>query len=215
MTTENLLLWLDFETTGSIDEGSPMEVGAILTDTDFTPVGTEFHSYIRLPVGFKKEEVDSVVIEMHYQNNLWYDYNNYGGYIYNAGWVDLNLLNWIYDWTLQYKKDHNLQDLHVVLAGEGVSHFDSEFLKRYFPETWTMIKGHDWHHKPTLDISVLRRFFKIAGVPSLIPPDYEGLGLTPHRALDDVKLFICRAQWLQSTLKEITDFYEKQTGKEL
>lgn len=216
--TEYLILWLDLETTGvpleepwdlTGNEPAILEVGAILTDWNLTPVGTEFHALIAPPPNFLGSRLPDAVREMHVESGLLMDVSpesQYPRYLHTDT-VDEHLAMHINDVCSDYDFDVTRieQPYRVMLAGSGVSHYDSRWIKHFLPLTWNCLKGYDNETKPTLDLGVIRRFLTVAGLPHLIAPDFSPAhSLTPHRALDDVKNFIAQAQWYRDTLEAIS-----------
>ena len=161
---DDIVLWLDLETSGSGDDALIFEVGMavtgpgpnfdILASTDIVLAHT-------LPLA-----MDPVVIDMHTKNGLFEEIKTHG---VSAEEAENQISQFIHE-TFGFSKQH------VVLAGSGVGHFDRKFIKRDWP----------WLDKRLAyfcyDVGVLRRFLRMVGITT---PETKTDQLT-HRALDDV-----------------------------
>lgn len=182
MPSDNFVLFLDLECTGTGGEGLVpdadthlLEIGLVMTD--HTPQLKEVdRKNIILPIW--PEEVEAlhpVVLEMHTKNSLLTDCKALAEGLTPderpriLREVDVVLAGWMKQFS---KKSH------IKLAGSGVSHFDRKFIKRdlkFFNSTLT-------HY--ALDIGSTRRQLEIAGVTL---PETKFF-FKSHRAVEDAAL---------------------------
>jgi oligoribonuclease len=171
------ICWIDLECTGSGDEDSIIEVGAVLTDRDFTELDY-YHAVVGVDI--KKYKIDPFVVDMHTRNDLLHDVIFNGVPIEQ---VDAEMVEWIRLFT---KGDH------IPLGGSGVSHYDRKYIKRELPEFDKYLTY--WAY----DVGSLRRYLRLFGFE--IPDRKEGLN---HRALDDIRDHIEEAKQYRNTLRDL------------
>ena len=172
-TLDHPLVWLDLETTGTdIDTCSVLEVAAIITEprAPFRRISDGVFTALVAPAD-GDVAVPYDVVAMHAANGLWLDLAQTAGGT-PAG-VDNALNAWI---------GRNVQGSRVTMAGDGVSTFDLQIVRRVFPKT---AKRFTYY---TLDTSVVRRWMIAAGVPEV------HRSTSAHRAEGDVRNAI---EWAQ------------------
>lgn len=176
MTDLKNIAWIDLETTSSDEhDGSLLEVGAIITDPhlrELTRVST-----LVSPAPGHLDTMPEVVRTMHTESGLLDDLEA----------------------AEPHERPHpthvdsmtrNLLDTHairgqVILAGSGVGHFDSRWIRRHLPRSSSRLTY--W----ALDVGVVRRFLERID-PDLVLHQYPVDG-KPHRALADAELHL--AEW--------------------
>lgn len=179
-------LWLDLETTGT-DEGLDpiIEVGVVLTHvTPLFPAIDSLNRVITPPPAEPDCECGSLVAHrlglnpavrrMHEANGLLAEIA--AGRSYPIAEAEIDILKWL---------DALTAGARVVLAGSGVGHFDRRFLRAQMPGLDRRLV-----HYP-LDVGVIRRFFRVAGVSTAPLSEDES---KTHRALDDVHAHIAEAR---------------------
>lgn len=176
---DDIILWLDLETTGSSDSALVLEVGMALTGPGpkFETLDT-FMAIIN--PGQLEAPMDEVVYQMHTKNGLLADLHVRGetweaATQRMAAWID---------------SAFGRSPQHVVLAGSGVGHFDRKFIRRDWPWLDKRLAYYCY------DVGVLRRFCRMVGIDAGIDQT-----LTPHRALDDVFQHIREARTLLEKIK--------------
>lgn len=175
---DDIILWLDLETTGSGDDALVLEVGMALTGP-----GPKFETLDTFMEVLRHPELPTmvpVVQKMHEDNGLLRDIEVVGKTPDDAA---KRMAQYIGDWF-------GISPQHVVLAGSGVGHFDRKFIRRDWP----------WLDKRlayyTYDVGVLRRFCRMVGIEAGIDQS-----LTPHRALADVDQHIREARRLLEMIR--------------
>jgi oligoribonuclease (3'-5' exoribonuclease) len=189
------IAWLDLETTDS-DEGQRhsaiIEFGVVFTDMKFEPImatqgvvnpalDPSYRKYVNEYDLFEEmtveetldgifQHMDPVVQAMHTKNGLWDEVRQS---VLSQEGADEALL-------VLYQ--NLVPEGRIALAGSGVGHFDSRYLKRFFPRSTERLTH--W----TYDVGVVRRFLRdLAGV-DVAAADPNGLSsgdAKTHRALDD------------------------------
>jgi len=159
------ILWLDLETTGSGDNAAVIEMGAVLTDLDYNVLGTFQRVYSTLVTKYDKEQIAPVVWKMHKGNGLW-DEVAIADLAFHNPDAEEEFLKWL-----------GPDKSHILLAGSGVAHFDRRYIKRDWPKVDKRLTYY------ALDIGVVRRFLKLAGV------EFPQIKDNNHRALSDT--FAC------------------------
>lgn len=193
--TDMNIAWLDFETTGSDErDGSLLEVGVIVT----TPALSELsrRSWLVEPDLDHVATMAKVVRDMHTRNGLLDEIDRKRA-DYLAGRdatpgvltpaeVDAKLAAWLAYWTVRGR---------VILAGSGVGHFDSRWLRLHLPKS-----AKAFTYWP-LDVGVVRRFLITAGVTPHRPaePDTKA-----HRALDDAEDHLAEARHYLAMFRPLT-----------
>lgn len=180
--SDNLLLWLDLETTGS-DEAhdSIIEVGCVLTTSDLVEISAVDYLVKPEPEGLGRLLQNPVVRRMHSANGLL-DLILAGDGI-RPHESARDLLAWL---TL-----NGAEASRTVLAGSGVGHFDRRFLKRWMPQVDRFLRY--W----PIDMSTIRRAHAMwVGTTVSNANDAK-----THRALDDARCHLdearaFRALWL-------------------
>lgn len=159
--TDKLYAWLDLETTGSDErQDKILEIGIAISGLDFHPVAT-----FERVIGITQHARDAAPVrvrEMHDANGLWAEAMASTNEI---DVVDRDCWAWL-------RKHSPIAQL--ILAGSGVGHFDSRFLRQWMPATARCLTY--W----TMDVGVIRRFLPLCGID--VPPAEDG---KPHRALAD------------------------------
>lgn len=157
------ILWLDLETTGlDPNHEDVLEVAAILTDRDLTPVA--WTERVVECDGSRLDEMDDWCKKTHGESGL----------------VDACLgptavpLGKAEDAVIALLEAHATPGEPIYLAGNSI-HFDRSFIKRHMPRLDKAL------HYRMLDVSSLKIAWRdVLGIP-------EEKGAAAHRALDDVK----------------------------
>ncbi len=171
MPRDDVILWLDLETTGNHSTDEIIEIGLALTDNDLSIIDA-FKRVIKPSAwGFKRIEDNSVVKSMHEESGLLDDLYKVTTIAnpFAMADVDLEILEWL-------KNAAGSSREHIPFAGSGVVHFDRKYITRDLPRFDSRITY--WAY----DVGVLRRTWELLGMP---PRDGEMI-LKTHRALDDV-----------------------------
>jgi oligoribonuclease len=168
--------FIDLETTHSDEQaGSILEVGLIITDENFDEIHAQ--DWIVRPARGHLDQMPDVVRDMHQYSGLLAALAT--GRSSLCEHVDVDISNAL--------DEHRLVDHQFILAGSGVGHFDSRWIRLHLPKTARQLTY--W----TIDVGVLRRFLEfVVGVDLGEPPD------KPHRALDDARLHLDEARRYRS-----------------
>lgn len=225
------LCWVDLETTGSDKNSLVLEIAVVITDDNLKVLfqSTEMIHHeniietgVRLfkspnPLEGPAIKIPEVVNQMHYDSDLWYDYDNPANFKFPSCrdydfWLSKQITNVFYNETMWDTQ----QPFELVLAGSGVSHFDWYFLKRDFPSLYERLNGYadsGMETKPTFDIGVLRRIYKFMKWPmsEYWPQNWSECNsveprssytMRPHRALYDVLFSIEQLKWFDYQLTD-------------
>lgn len=138
--------WVDVETTGvDITKDKILELAIIVTTAELVEIGELDLVIQHGPL----LELNPFVLDMHTRNGLFTEIEARG--------LPLNEANEILG---NFLADNLGGRKQLIQAGSGVSHFDSKFIARDFPETAKMLTF--W----TNDAAVLKRGFEFAGYKS-------------------------------------------------
>jgi oligoribonuclease len=160
--------WIDLETTGTDEhKDSIIEIACIVTNKQWVE---QDRVNIIIKPDPMPENISPVVLDMHTKNGLWNDVVSNGIPIKDADWKFNEFLG-------QYLGGAK----SLVLAGSGVSHFDSRFIHTQLPISAQRLTF--W----TYDVSVVRRFFECAGIKGI-------KNVKKHRAMGDVEQHL--ADWI-------------------
>lgn len=157
--------WIDVETTGvDLEKDIVLEVAVVVT----TPQLEEIASIDLLIGGYKNDsdfQINPFVLDLHTRNGLWKAIADNG-----VTWEKANeqLGNFFAD-NLGGRKQ-------LIQAGSGVSHFDSKFVAKFFPEAAKLLTF--W----TNDAAVLKRAFEQVGLKSKFKGRKDTRGLEDCRA---------------------------------
>lgn len=163
----DLIVCLDLETTGVNEHDDPIiEVGAVALDTDFNTLDT-FTAVCHASSEVLTARLDDYVRKMHTRNGLLDDLNQGKGI--PLADVDEAIARWI-------KGLNGGSSNKAAMAGSGVGHFDSRFIRAQMPKLAKALTF--W----TLDVGVMRRMCSFSGRDDLVLP---GTHDKNHRALDD------------------------------
>lgn len=176
------ILWIDLETTGT-DEALDeiLEIGAIVTDFEFTNIGQR-QTVIPISMhGLERVKSVPVVYDMHTTNNLLVECEHASPINYDQD---------LHDWVRKFVPTGK-----TLLAGSGISHFDRRFIRKYMPLTDALTVY------PVLDIGTVRRFFRYCGFDSLRTP-FDPATKT-HRALDDIQAHLWEARHYKDKIHEL------------
>src|SRR5690625_941101 len=178
---ENLLMWVDLETTGTdVESDDIIEIAVIWTTPDLEELSRWEAIVGWSPAARYRIDHNDVVKEMHRVNGLYQKIND--------GEVD-------YEWhEAPAASDHLLYEMErvnvssgrepfdrMVLAGSGVAHFDRKFLNSQFPKVAEMLRYY------VLDVGVIRRAWRMwtdEVNPSIPQSDKT------HRAMEDIELHL-------------------------
>ena len=184
MPRDDIILWIDLETTGSDDDDKIIEVGAILTDRDLNEI-SYFESVISPKDALEQEESyirmakNDIVLNMHTNSGLMYDFLAGQGLPIDE--AEDAMLDWLSE---NGAKDSQ----HIPLAGSGVGHFDRKYIRRYWPRLDKKLTY--WVY----DVGVLRRVFELAGLEWISEQK-------THRALDDITFHLDEMRYCINKLK--------------
>ena len=140
--------WVDVETTGvDIEKDKVLEIAVIVTNSELVELAE-----LDLVINDYADPnfiINPFVLDLHTRNGLWTEIVNHG-----IGIVEANerLGNFLTD-NLGGRKQ-------LIQAGSGVSHFDSKFIAKNFPEASKLLTF--W----TNDAAILKRAFEAAGFKS-------------------------------------------------
>lgn len=170
-------LWLDLETTGTNERtGNIIEIGMVLTHTDpgFREVARWQHVVHDAPVAVLRAKMSPEVVAMHEANGLLaeLDETRLSDRERVVGPCTVSVVEeearlWLDRWT---------DGAGVALAGSGVAHFDSRWLREHMPRLRARLTY--W----AFDVGSVRRFGRVAGVTVGLPEAKD------HRALGDALL---------------------------
>lgn len=148
MKSDELLAWIDIETTGlDILEDELLEVALIVTDQQDNSLHEQ--NWVIYNDGIH-EDIHPIVMEMHTKSNLWEDCRESRLTLTEFERQFCVLLDKILRENPQYTK--------FVMAGSGVARFDYEWFKYRHPQ---IIKRFNYY---TLDVGVIRRGLELAGI---------------------------------------------------
>ena len=156
--------WVDVETTGvNLETDKALEVAVIVTNSELVELA-ELDLVIRNEGGV---ELNPFVLDLHTRNGLWKEIEVKGISPQDA---NEQLGNFLTD-NLGGRKQ-------LIQAGSGVSHFDSKFIAKFFPEASKLLTF--W----TNDAAILKRAFEQAGYKT------AKKGRKDTRGLEDVRAHI-------------------------
>lgn len=187
VSPDRLLLWVDLETTG-LDPSSDsiLEVAAIVTDDRLT----ELASYTSLarPEWKTIPYADTPVRDMHEKSGLTRDMVDAAdaGLLPNLAEVEGDILD-------QLVRLGGKNDVSVVLAGSGVSHFDQQVINEQMPGLAS------WLDYYTIDVGTIRRFYSMATGTDLVDANEA----KTHRADDDIRCHLTEARAFREAFSRI------------
>lgn len=167
-------LWIDLETDGHdvTDQGQILEVGFLVTE--HTPQMGIFYenNYVIIPQYYGVLEtvrrMSDTVFQMHARNGLIDDLL--------SPEKAVSLLD-VESVLVEIFKDEK----KVALAGSGVGHFDSKFIRAYMPNVAEKLTY--WSY----DVGVIRRTLQLCNKKQTVPSSGNS-DLKTHRALDDARM---------------------------
>jgi len=181
--------FIDLETTCANErEGSILEVGCIIANPEFQPLA-EFDCLVE-PLTEHLALMPEVVVEMHRSSGLLAeleanDAREDAGHErddFHPRDADLLLEQFLEPFTVKGR---------LILAGSGVGHFDSRWLRLHLPRSSKLLTY--WTH----DVGVIRR--ELASVPVPLPDAPS----KPHRALADAHLHLEEARLYRYLLEYV------------
>ena len=185
MTDLKNIAWIDLETTSADEhDGSILEVGIIITDPHLRELDRAEWLVEPLDIAHIADMPD-VVRRMHTESGLLDRLDEARAdeasgrrrfAIYIVDEVDALLRELLDTHTVRGQ---------IILAGSGVGHFDSRWIRRHLPRSAQRLTY--W----ALDVGVVRRFLATID-PDLVLEQYPDGG-KPHRALADAELHL--AEW--------------------
>ena len=182
----DVILWIDLETTGSSNDAKIIEFGGVITDS--SPELKELSTFTTLvdpwPVDTYEAEV---VTQMHYKSGLNEALKAVP--LPQIGEAEKSILKWIND-TIGFSTDH------IPWGGSGVGHFDSKYIRRDWPYLSKRITY--WVY----DVGVMRRMLRLVGIE--IPSEFTEV--KTHRALDDALLHASEARQYLKLLDSYKQF---------
>lgn len=158
--------FVDLETTGTDeDRDFILEVGVVITDLDLNELDRDSWtvSHPRESGWAQRLDANPHVHRMHTDNGLLEDVKKDGRPVDQVEGGLAGLLGYYADGG------------RVALAGSGVGHFDSRFIRRHLPNVARLLTY--W----TIDVGVIRRTLHYCNAGHLVPDAPE----KSHRALDD------------------------------
>lgn len=188
MAIDDMLLWLDVETTGLDPHGRDvlLEVGAIGTDLGLNEVTEPFERVVRFDAGerdrLRSEVASDFVRRMHDESGLW-DRLPEGTPLDQ---VDQDLSDFIDSFAPNPRQ--------ARLAGNSVSRVDVPFSEVFLPLSTARL------HYRILDISSLA--FAHADVFGWVDGYYPKK--KRHRGLDDIRESLAEARWLRDGMLRAT-----------
>lgn len=212
---DNLIVWIDLETTGlDPEEHTILEVACVITDAQLVERAA-FRQVIWIPEAIALSQVpeeqladqetmqrvygvDAVVAQMHRRNGLWYDCANSTNLEHD---VDFALAKFI--------TDHGAAG--AQLGGSTIS-FDREFMRFGLPET---LKVLHYRNVSTFNETAKRFWPEVyAARPNALP---TGEKADPkHRALEDIRESIAVARYyvvqlgpvraLETTVRDLREY---------
>ena len=187
---EDLILFLDLETTGVEEQDEIIEVGMSMVETTegYPEVGTFSLLALPSPDAFQRMLDKDVVRKMHEDNGLLTDLEGLAETKAKFPYLDASIdrvdqmaVEWI-------DSRVNGDTTHIPLGGSGVLHFDRRFIKKYMPKLDKRLTH--WAY----DVGVLRRTFMKAGVK------YASMDAKTHRALDDARVHADEWRYYQEVI---------------
>lgn len=186
------LAWVDLETTGTDEvRDDIIEFACVVTDLNLNAIW-EYETVVRPESSTWLERVYAVdaVRDMHTANGLL-------GEIAAGAGEDLFDVDQFVTDTLRGVL--SIEPHAIMLAGSGVGHFDSRFIKVKMSGFAKMLAY------PVIDVGVMRRFLRdICGRPDMVPESGDGATKT-HRAYDDIVLHLSEARYYRRALGEAFD----------
>lgn len=188
MPRDDVIVFLDLETTGNTDLDEIVEVGLVLTTNDFDIIGDFKRVLAPTLDGMARIRARNVVLEMHTTSGLldeltalpardfFEDYDD----------IDTEMCEWLDNLTGKSTE-------HIPFAGSGVVHFDRKYIRRDFPKFDKRLTY--WAY----DSGVLRRSWQLAGLPTTDRP----ANLIGHRALDDAYASVAEYKSYTRQLKKL------------
>jgi len=163
----DMMLWLDLETTGADELAGDeiVEIACVLTTVDLNEVAAFAVTIHPSAVALARLMELPPVREMHEQNGLLAELLT----------TDTSLAQASRD-LVAFLEANGAKPGETILAGSGVTHFDSRFIRYYLPDLNAFLRH--W----MIDIGVARRMHEmwVGELPSTVNE------LKTHRALDDV-----------------------------
>lgn len=170
MKSDELLAWIDIETTGlDVWKDSLLEVALLVTDQNDEPLYEKNWVLHHKFLGAKAYH--PVVMEMHAKSNLWSECEH----------SNLGHRDFVREFKVCTEKilRDNPQYTKFVMAGSGVARFDYTYFQVRMPE---LLEHFNYY---TLDVGVVRRALELAGAFSERDDENPAENLE-HRALMDV-----------------------------
>lgn len=187
MKSPNNLLWIDFETTGLMDNPhtEPLEVTAIVTDCTGKVLGGTPSILIEVS-GEALESMSEYVQQMHQKTGLLRRLAMSVGKSHDE--VDEVLHHLI----STHFPEKSSEFKGAVLAGNSV-HFDMRVIEKFFPQTHSLLS-----HR-VLDMTSVQQFFERSNMRSVAEeiPDFG----SDHTSKNDVFASICRYNYFRRSLE--------------
>jgi len=138
--------WIDVETTGvDVEKDKILEVAVIVTNSELVELA-ELDIVISGYANDPDFVINPFVLDLHTRNGLWAEIAQKGVTQERAE-----------QWLGNFLTDHLGGRKQLIQAGSGVSHFDSKFIAKAFPEASKLLTF--W----TNDAAILKRAFEQAG----------------------------------------------------
>lgn len=189
MRSANNLLWIDFETTGLMDNPhtEPLEVSAFVTDATGRPLSSVSSILIKV----SDQALDSMsdyVLDMHQETGLL------RRLAMNIGNSHDEVDNILFDFVSTYFPEKSPEFKGAVLAGNSV-HFDMRVIEKFFPKTHSLLS-----HR-ILDMTSVQQFFERSNMRS-VTWNMPNFG-SDHTSKNDVLASIARYNYFRRSLEGI------------
>jgi oligoribonuclease (3'-5' exoribonuclease) len=187
MPRDDVILWVDLETTGNHSEDEIVEIGLALTDSELNVIDTFSRVVKPSAWGFNRIESNEVVKAMHEASGLMDDLISAttAPNPFVMADIDLKIRSWLDNAAGKSKE-------HIPFAGSGVVHFDRKYIQRFLPRLNSRITF--WAY----DVGVMRRTWQLLGLQT--PVETKA-----HRALDDVYAAIDEYAFYCEQLKKLKE----------
>lgn len=174
MKTNELLAWVDIETTGlDIRSDSLLEVACIITDQQLNKIARESWTLRFDPSYNDLNRIPEIVMDMHERSGLWAACRQASLDAFTFEKEFIRFLDFYLGKNPPFEK--------YVMAGSGVARFDYTWFQINHPEILRYFAYY------TLDTGVVRRALELAGIISIRDDEKAPVrDSLSHRALDDI-----------------------------
>jgi oligoribonuclease (3'-5' exoribonuclease) len=179
-----MICWYDIETDGlDVENGHLLELGYVLTDDDFN-VRAERSLVIGWgdDLRFIRAGAPEVVQKMHDDNGLWDE----------CAKSDLTVDEALVLFRSDLEVFRHGSTAKWAQGGSGVSHFDSQWLRRHAPGLFDDLLTY-WAY----DVGPVRRMYLKLGLDASKAPRQSD----HHRAWSDARVAMEQWRWLESKMR--------------